>query len=237
MSIYGKPLSYCNESVSLDECTELSIDEALELQSSIIESLIELNESNNYEEIMDLHEGANLDYRKAFKDAKKEYKEAHSEFRKAIAKEDYTKAKSCTKKMDSALDKCEKTIKSIDSSIGSDIFGYFAAELLVMAELFIPSLATTTGAKIAFTGVLSSNAKKILIGTLGTTAGYVITLIKDINIFIKMIKQIIEDIKNDAGAKNTANLYRNKLLTCIKDMRKKVKKLNILIEKKEKMNK
>ena len=240
MSIYGKPFG---EKATLESVESISVEEALELQSQIIESLIHVNESDE-EDVIDIQEGANIDYREAFNKAKKEYKAQAKECKKYIKSKDYSKAKSCTKKMKSAIDDCEKVIKSVDSSTGSAIFGYFASGLLEFAEMLFPLGligAGTTSSALAFKSLMSDNlGKAVILGKIGGTAigaGYIVAFVQSISIIVKTIQVFINDLKEGENAKNSLNLYRNTLLRYIKDMKKNIDKLNEIIDRREKADK
>lgn len=227
----------------------LTLGEFIDLNISINESLSRLIESYDNDDNEIVEEGANLEARKAYKEALKEYKGYAKELKKLIKEEKYSDAKKNLSKMKTCVDKVEKEIKDQNYTTGSAVFGYFAYGLLNMVELLIPSFIygfgqglTINGAQLAMNNLFTGNLETVKVaagmtigGGVTTVIGGVIALIKSIVILIKSIKQFIEDIKDkDTNTTEAINLYRNKLLTYVKDLKKKIDQYEKLIDKKSK---
>ena len=211
MSIYGSFRTTVKPVVEEETVPSFSLGEMVDLQNSLLESLLLLSENSVYMEsdIESLEEGANLEYREAFKAAKKEYKEESKKCKSYMKAKDWSSAKTCTKKMRAALDKAEKEIKSIDSTVGSAILGYFAAGLLDFTKIIIPYAGLIVGVSILGVGILrhiETNAaqygsdmitKSILgAGISVSIASQIILYFQNISIIIKEIMQLILPNKN-----------------------------------------
>lgn len=244
MGLYGNQFLFEN-TIS----DSLTLGEFIDLNMSINESLCRLVESYDIEDNEVVEEGANIEAGKAYKEAVKEYKGYAKELKKLIKEEKYSDAKKNLSKMKICVDKVEKEIKDQDYTTGSAVFGYFAAGLLDMVEIFIPSFIygfgrglAINGAQLTMNNLLTGNSEGIKVATGmaiggGVTAAIAgsITFIKSVIILIKYIKQIIEDIKDkDTNTTEAINLYRNKLLTYVKDLKKKIDQYEKLIDKKSK---
>ena len=239
MSIYGSEYQASYLSEAAIERFSLSEDQFVDLQYRIIQCM---NEADEYSLMMEdtdfVNEGANIEYTKAFKEGVTEFKKAVSACKKANKAGDKAEAKAQIKKMKSAVDKMEKTIKSTDSTVGSAVFGFFANHLVGCVQLLIPSIGAFFGQTITRAGLKSvitsggtgSIAKAVLGSALNTVSGFV-ALIKSIIILVKTIIQFIDDIKAGEKAENVFNLYRNKLLQFVKDFRKKIDKMEQLVNK------
>lgn len=239
MSIFGSTYQASYLSEDAVERFSLSEDQFIDLQDRIIQCM---NEADEYSLMMEdadfVNEGANIEYTKAFKEGVTEFKKAVSACKKANKAGDKTEAKAQIKKMKSAVDKMEKTIKSTDSTVGSAVFGYFANSLVICVQMLIPSIGfffgqTITGAglkSLITSGGTGSIVKSVLGATLSTVSG-IVAFIKSIIILVKTIIQFIDDIKAGEKTENVINLYRNKLLQFIKDFRKKIDKMEQLVNK------
>lgn len=226
-----------------------------EFNTLVIESIMSsyINESEDDDSIFIddiVEEGANLDYRAAFKSGRKKYKEAFKKAKKAYKSGNISDAKKYIKEADRALADIEKILKKVDSTVGSAIFGFFAYGLLNMAEMIVPYSLMVTGMGVSSAGVnkifsagaaadIDSAAKTIsnglktagaggVISSVGSVAGFVQAII----ITVRMLIQLVNDIKDDKTSTEQAlNLYRNKLITYTKDMRKHLSKLENKIGK------
>lgn len=242
MSIYGSTYQASYLSENAVERFSLSEDQFIDLQDRIIQCM---NEADEYSLMMEdadfVNEGANIEYTKAFKEGVTEFKKAVSACKKANKAGDKTEAKAQIKKMKSAVDKMEKTIKSTDSTVGSAVFGYFANSLVICVQMLIPSIGaffgqtiTASGLKTLITtgtsGGVGSIAKTFLGSALSSFSG-VLGFVKSIIILVKTIIQFIDDIKAGEKTENIINLYRNKLLQFVKDFRKKIDKMEQLVNK------
>ena len=238
---------------------EITLEEVLEIQESALSIMSELclNEEDEEDdgEFEELMEGANLDYSKAFKDGKKKYSESIRAAKKALKAKDYKKAKSEIKEAQKALDGIEKTLKEVDSTVGSAVLGWLAAALLTMIEMIIPLGYITIGKNIAIKGasdLSSMSLTSLIAGTkevqkaasatgfgLGMYLGGIVTgIIQGVILSIRDIKQFIADNKDpDLSKPQVLNYYRNKLCSYIKNMRKHLDKLSVAIERKEKAEK
>ena len=228
--IYG--LKAFNESV-----LNFSEQEIKDYSEIMAESMLVYTES--FEEDTEvLEEGANLDYRAAYKKATREFKDATKACKKAVKNKDKAEAKKQITKMNKALDDCEKTIKGIDSSVGSAVLGYFAGGLLHCFEMFLPSMiygfSMSAGITLSGIGQVTGNIKLLTaaLAPLGVAnVSGIVVIVKNIIALVKSIKQFIDDLKDNTDTASALNLYRNKLLTYISDFRKSVNKYEKLVEK------
>lgn len=242
MNFYGNQF-LLNENVS----DKLTIGEYIDLNIFLNESYTRILESFDEDDV--LEEGANLDARKAFKAYLKEYKEYAKSLKKNVKEEDYSSAKKDLNKMKNCVDKMEKEIKDQDYNVGSAIFGYFATGLLNSLELLIPSFIagfgeslTLAGHTITYSSFINGDISKLAaaanlktVGTVVSNIGNIIVYIKSLIMIIKTISQFIKDINDkDTTTVEALNLYRNKLLTYVKDLRKKINEFEKLIDKKSK---
>lgn len=229
--VYG--MKFLNETVL--KITEQDAKDYSEIMSEAV--VVYIESFDETEEV--LGEGANLDYRDAFKKAKREFKDAAKACKRALKDKNKSEAKKQITKMNKALDECEKTINSIDSTVGSAVLGYFAGSLLHTVEMFLPcfiySFSYGIGISLQQAGSMINdiNLMNKSLAPLGVSvvAGIIAT-VKNIMAIIKAIKQFIDDIKNaDVSTTSALNLYRNKLLTYISDFRSSIKKYEKLVDK------
>lgn len=188
----------------------------------VVEANIEyfLNEDSSDSDFEDLvHEGANLEYRRAFKSGKKKFKEAIRNIKKATKEKRYDDARSHVKKAKEALNDIEKVLKETDSTTGSNILAFFATGLLVLVRVTL-SMTILTGV---------TKAAPIT----GMSGSYVYGYSEGLNL-LKTIDQICSDIKSKEITTDQAyNLYRNKLCICVKNMKSELDKVSKNISAKE----
>ena len=238
-----------NESVEikLEEMQEADRIFEEEGEDIIKEAYMDLYIAENTEEDEVLEEGANLESREAFKTAKKEYKVSVKEIKKAIKAGDKEGAKKACKDAKASLEKTEKIIKDTPSDAGSVILGYFATGILEFGEVLLVmgkqfGISVGVGAVIGskamhdskgaedvgeslnkyFDSVNKSMGKAVPIIKVAAIA----TFIKPVVVWVKAIKQFIVGLKDaDLSTADKMNLYKNRLLSYVTDLKKKLDKL------------
>ena len=200
-----------------------------------------INEYNSvlveaYEELLEedysyLEEGANLESRAKFKQFKKDFRSESKNFKEAFKAKDKEGCQEAIDNMNSLLSDVESEIKSCKSDLGSVILGYFAAYIMSLGDILIPTVnyvgsfgSSSTGKKAA---ELAVGVGTYIPGPIGTVTG----IIKSLTSAVKSIKQLIEDIKEGSGAANFFNAYRGKILIYVKDYKKSLKSLEKIVNK------
>lgn len=222
-----------------EEETELTLEEFIQFQKGIIDTFMIVSEAEELEEY--LSEGANIEYTKVFRVGRKKFKAANRLAKKAIKKKDYSEAKKHIKEMKSACDDMEKGIRSVKSNITNAIIGFFAMGLLNALQNMLPLAVMLAGGAIssasidsAFRGSDTSNLIKGLVGgSVVQVAGIVYTWVNSVIIIIKDLNVILDNIRKKEATEDILNLYRNRLLVIVKDMKGKVNKLTGMVELKE----
>lgn len=166
-----------------------------------------------------LYEGANTESTEAFNHALKQIKEYTKRYHKCLKTGDKEGAKDACKEAKKALDDAEKDIRKTSSDIESAVFGFFASELLTVAHVIYVGMVfgglQTIGDK------LSEKSHNPLPEFVAEYGGAAYIIIKHIIYIIKDIKQFIDEFKNDKNnTYDKFNLYKNKLLRFINDLKK-----------------
>lgn len=242
MSIYG---CQYNDTINENGAT-MTLQEYVNMQNTIIEVLSESTDIDDlFTENFDygyLNEGANIEYTKAFKEGKKAYRDNMKLAKKALKDGNYSECSQYLKKADKAVTEIEKVIRSVDSTVGSAVFGLFANGLCNTFEMLLPNLLYSVGSNIAansaikmtmsaFQGEISKSAMAgSVLGGVAASAGAIWALIKGVTIAIKDIKQLITEIKSDDNLNNNLNFYRNKLLRYCKDLHTNINKFESKIK-------
>lgn len=136
---------------SIDEDTELTVQEYMQIQNVIIESMIDMEfVEEEFQEY--LEEGANIQYTKKFGALIANYRRLHKEFRKSVKAKDYAAAHGYIREMKKAVKDMESGIKDIDSTVFSTIVSYILNGFVIWFQQLIPSFAICVGNKLAFPG-------------------------------------------------------------------------------------
>lgn len=234
MMIYGTVLK-------TNESEELTLEEFIELQSDALEIMTKLHlesceDKDPDDDFESFEEGANLDYRAAYKKGSKIAIEHITQAKKAKKDGDIPRAKKHLKQADKALADVEKVLKDVDSTAGSAVLGFFASNLLTIGENIVPFGLMCIGTTMSVSAVKSLiTSKSFDISKIAGKYGFGIgmadmsSFILAINSLIRLIKQIVqftEDWKDkDISTTQAFNKYRNHLLTYTKEMRKNVASL------------
>ena len=136
----------CIEEIREDNEVELTKEQINLLNEFVEEYSLYENLYENYDcaddlDINILSEGSNIEIIKIFKQYKAQYKVYIKEIKQCIKSGDNNTAKSKINECKSILDKMEKEIKSIDSSIGSNICGFILSIIMTMVAC-IPLIIT-----------------------------------------------------------------------------------------------
>lgn len=116
---------------------EISTDKAI--------MLLEAVEDQTYDVDHTITEGANIEYRKEFKEAKKKFKESVKKLKSMVKKADAKDKKAFDeelKKAHKALDESEKVINSIPSTIVSTGISWIVIYVLDALKWILPTLLT-----------------------------------------------------------------------------------------------
>lgn len=240
MSLYGNRIQTVTESYDdiMDRESSITLEEFAQMQQNVIETIFESQEV--LERAQMIYEGANIEYTKAFRAGKKKFVAAQKQCKKAIRAKDYKEAKRQAKIMKASCDEIQKAIESTKGTVESAVFGFFATGLLDMYENLIPCAFSLGGLAITSAtakNILASGTKLGAGAMIGVSAYWIGIIAMYINGIIVTVKDIINVIdRADSGdsAEDQVNLYRNRLLVYIKDMRKRVDRLESMIERKEK---
>ena len=199
------------------------------------DAIIKYALNEGFEADESLEEGANLEMRKSFKKYKKEFKENIKYAKVNIKSGNFDEAKKFVNKAAENIANMEKEIKSIDSSAGSTVLGYFAAGLLSCVEYLPYGILAGLGASVAGSGAASGNVAKSALGALISTGGLIATYAKAIPESIRSFKQLSDDLNSDESVSASDwNAYRNRLLVATSKLKKQVTNLSKCIDQKAK---
>lgn len=116
---------------------ELSANKAIMLLEAIEDQMYGINHT--------ITEGANIEYRKEFKEAKKKFKESVKKLKSMVKKADVKDKKAFDEELEKAhkaLDESEKAINTIPSTVVSSAISWLVISIIDNIKWFIPTLAT-----------------------------------------------------------------------------------------------
>lgn len=173
-------------------------------------------------------EGANLDARSIFKIMKSEYKKELAAIKKCKKDGKYKEAITRCKKVEKLLDDTEKSIRSLDVTVGSAVLGFIAHNLIVFAKLTVVVFAAMgIGGAVGAGAGLIGGADAAIVG--GMTGASLTTSISGVATYIAslvdLIKQIvgivdrIRDLKPEDSSVTAFDMYINTFIQTISTMR------------------
>ena len=192
-----------------------------------------------------VEEGANYDYFKAYRAARKTISASKKAMKKCLKEKDYKGAKKEVNNMEKALDLMEKEIRGTDSEVSNAVIGFILYTYTLIARNLIPFYGALFGVSLTAAGAGLASAGKTAIAkkflAIGAPVNYISGIVANVMRIIELIKDIstsFEEAKRkDSKGENVFNLFRTRLLSVNKDLRKELDKLRDAIDKKEKADK
>lgn len=232
MSIYGGQLSTVNEASILTESDMQDICNALEnidFSDYLEESVYDI-----------IEEGYNIDITKSFVSNQKIIKKCLKDAKKDIKDGNKDSAKKKLSEASKATAEIRKSIEKAEGGVGSAFLGFFASGLLnIYRNLFGICASFTIGISTKIVGSKLKMAVNMLDIAGATKYLKPLLVLKDISIpvgiynfikcaiiFIKDICTFIERIQKGDKTSDILNLYRNDMISMLKDLEKSIDKLS-----------
>lgn len=258
MSLYGTLITESNNIITNEEFNQLRSD-LLEVTIDLNEYYESLDEQDEI-----FVEGANIDMMNIFNSHKKSIIDNIRFSKKKLRRKEFSEAKSYLAKANTELKKMESDIKKIESTTGSVYFGLAAAILLNASEILCPVTYGILNLSVADLGItvtklnamdyaeakmlnlpqetITKIAKNVVGSASATAFNFVVGIANEIIAIltgliriIKTLKQVKKDKEESASKNNTANAYRNLILSSCTDLQKNIDKIMKTIEKREKI--